>query len=428
MNKVLTIVKKNMKQYTMMLALLVIVIMFQILTGGKLLFPMNVYNVINQNAYIVILAIGMLLCIIGSGSIDLSVGSVVGLVGACAGTFIMKWNWDPYLSILLCMGIGILVGFWQGFWIAYVKIPAFIVTLSGMLVFRGATLVILQGGKAIPVFPDAFKQFFVGTMPEFIGVWEIAGMKIYLTCLLLGILIAAAYCVIQVLSNQSKKRKGYEYASTGALITRLVIISTIVVWFFTILARYKGIPAVLIVLGVIAAAYTFITQKTVLGRHIYAMGGNAKAARLSGVNTERLMFFSYVNMGFLCAIAGMVFAARLDSATPMAGDGFELDAIGACFIGGASAYGGIGAVSGSVIGALIMGILNNGMNILGIDSNLQKLVKGLVLLAAVAFDVLSQGHVALPWFLRFGKNKPEATLHASAGGAQGRVTLRKGKN
>jgi putative multiple sugar transport system permease protein len=407
MNKALAIVKKNLKQYTMMLALLVIVLMFQILTGGKLLLPMNVYNVLNQNAYIVILAIGMLLCILGSGSIDLSVGSVVGLVGACAGIFIMKWKWDPYLSILLCMGVGILVGAWQGFWIAFVKIPAFIVTLSGMLVFRGATLIILQGGKAIPVFPAEYKQFFVGTTPEFIGIWEVAGMKIYLTCLLLGIVIAAVFCITQVFSNQSKKRKGYDHATPGALAIRLVIISAVVVWFFTLLARYRGIPAVLLVLGVIAAAYTFITNKTVLGRHIYAMGGNAKAARLSGVNTERLMFLSYVNMGFLAGIAGMVFAARLDSATPMAGDGFELDAIGACFIGGASAYGGIGTVSGSVIGALIMGILNNGMNIIGMDSNLQKLVKGLVLLAAVAFDVLSQGHVALPSFMHFGKRKPD---------------------
>ncbi len=390
-----------------MLALVVIGLIFQVLTGGKLLLPMNVFNIINQNAYIVILAIGMLLCIVGSGSIDLSVGSVVGLVGACAGTFIMKWKWDPYLSIVLCMLVGVLVGAWQGFWIAYVKIPAFIVTLSGMLVFRGATLIILQGGRAIPVFPDAYKQFFVGTMPEFIGVWEVAGMKIYLTCLLLGILIAAVYCITQVLSNQSKKRKGYEYATPGALITRMVIISAIVIWFFTLLARYRGIPSVLIVMGVIAAIYTFITNKTVIGRHIYAMGGNAKAARLSGVKTERLMFLSYINMGLLAGIAGMVFAARLDSATPMAGDGFELDAIGACYIGGASAYGGVGTVSGTVIGALIMGILNNGMNIIGMDSNVQKLVKGLVLLAAVAFDVLSQGHVALPSFLRLGKSKPE---------------------
>ena len=410
MNKVLTAVRSNLKQYSMMLALVFIVLMFQILTGGKLLFPMNVYNIINQNAYIVILAIGMLLCILGSGSIDLSVGSVVGVVGACAGIFIMKWKWDPYLSILLCMGVGILIGMWQGFWIAYVKIPAFIVTLAGMLVFRGATLLILQGGKAIPVFPAEYKQFFVGTTPEFIGRWEVFGVKIYLTCFLLGVLIAAAYCVIQLLSNQSKKRKGYDYAGPGALITRMVIISVIVIWFFTILARYKGIPAVLLVLGVIAAAYTFITNKTVLGRHIYAMGGNAKAARLSGVNTERLMFFSYVNMGLLAGIAGMVFAARLDSAAPMNGDGFELDAIGACFIGGASAYGGIGTVSGAVIGALIMGILNNGMNIIGMDSNVQRLVKGLVLLAAVAFDVISKGQVALPSFLRFGKNKPEKIM------------------
>ncbi len=407
MNRTLAAVKANLKQYSMMLALVVIALMFQVITGGKLLFPMNVYNIINQNAYIVILAIGMLLCILGSGSIDLSVGSVVGLVGACAGIFIMKWKWDPYLSILLCMGVGLLVGAWQGFWIAYVKIPAFIVTLSGMLVFRGATLIILQGGKAIPVFPAEYKQFFVGTAPEFIGVWEVAGVKIYLTCLLLGILIAAAFCLIQVLSNQSKKRKGYEYATTGALIARMTVVSAIVIWFFAVLARYKGIPVVLIVLGIIAALYTFVTSKTVLGRHIYAMGGNANAARLSGVNTDRLMFFSYVNMGLLAGIAGMVFAARLDSATPMAGDGFELDAIGSCYIGGASAYGGIGTVSGTVIGALIMGILNNGMNLLGMDSNVQKLVKGLVLLAAVAFDVVSQGHVALPSFLRFGKRKQE---------------------
>ncbi len=407
MNKVIATVRKNMKQYTMMLALAFIVLMFQGLTGGKLLLPMNVYNIINQNAYIVIMAIGMLLCILGSGSIDLSVGSVVGLVGACAGILIMKWKWDPYLSILLCMGVGILVGAWQGFWIAFVKIPAFIVTLSGMLVFRGATLILLQGGKAIPVFPAEYKQFFVGTTPEFIGVWEVAGMKIYLTCLLLGILIAAVFCLTQVISNQSKKRKGYEYATPGALTVRMVIISAIVIWFFTLLARYRGIPSVLLVLGVIAAVYTFITTKTVLGRHIYAMGGNPKAARLSGVNTERLMFFNYVNMGFLAGIAGLVFAARLDSATPMAGDGFELDAIGACYIGGASAYGGVGTVSGSVIGALIMGVLNNGMNIIGMDVNVQKLVKGLVLLAAVAFDVVSQGHVTLPSFLRFGKGKPE---------------------
>ncbi len=407
MNKALAAVKVNLKQYAMMLALVVIALMFQIITGGKLLYPMNVFNIINQNAYIVILAIGMLLCILGSGSIDLSVGSVVGLVGACAGIFIIKWKWDPYLSILLCMGVGLLVGAWQGFWIAFVKIPAFIVTLSGMLVFRGATLIILQGGKAIPVFPAEYKQFFVGTTPEFIGIWEVAGMKIYLTCLLLGILIAAVYCFAQVLSNQSKKRKGYEYATTGALVARMAIISAIVIWFFALLARYKGIPVVLMVLGVIAALYTFITSKTVIGRHIYAMGGNANAARLSGVNTDRLMFFSYVNMGLLAGIAGMVFAARLDSATPMAGDGFELDAIGACYIGGASAYGGIGTVSGTVIGALIMGILNNGMNLLGMDSNVQKLVKGLVLLLAVAFDVVSQGHVVLPSFLHIGRRKTD---------------------
>jgi putative multiple sugar transport system permease protein len=288
MNKALAAVKANLKQYSMMLALVVIALMFQIITGGKLLFPMNVFNIINQNAYIVILAIGMLLCILGSGSIDLSVGSVVGLVGACAGIFIMKWKWDPYLSILLCMGVGLLVGAWQGFWIAYVKIPAFIVTLSGMLVFRGATLIILQGGKAIPVFPAEYKQFFVGTTPEFIGVWEVAGMKIYLTCLLLGILIAAVFCLTQALSNQSKKRKGYEYATTGALIARMAIVSILVIWFFALLARYKGIPVVLMVLGIIAALYTFITSKTVIGRHIYAMGGNANAARLSGVNTDRI--------------------------------------------------------------------------------------------------------------------------------------------
>ena len=390
----------NMRQYTMLIALVLLIVFFQIATGGKLLRPMNVSNIVFQNAYVVILAVGMLICILGSGSIDLSVGSVVALVGACAGEMIVTNKMDPYLSIFICLIIGVVIGMWQGFWIAYVHIPAFIVTLSGMLVFRGITLLILNGLTLAP-FPDAYLQFSTGFIPNLVDGFTLFGMKLNLTSLITGIVVVVAFCGLTIFSNIQKKRKGYETESAIATVIKLVLVSAATLYFFFIISRFRGIPTVLIILSMILLAYGYFTANAVMGRHIYAMGGNEKAARLSGVKTDRLMFLSYVNMGFLSGVAGLVFAARLNSASPQAGAGFELDAIGSCFIGGASAYGGVGTVGGTLIGALIMGVLNNGMSIMGLNSNWQQVVKGLVLLAAVAFDVISKMQINWKFWEKF---------------------------
>ena len=395
--------KIDLKQYGMMMALVAIIVLFAILTGGKLIKPMNISNLIFQNSYVIILAIGMLLCILTGGNIDLACGSVVGLIGACAGSFIIEMDMNVYLAIGLCLLIGIAIGMWQGFWIAYVGIPPFIVTLAGMLVFRGITLLILKGMTLAP-FPVEYQQLSTGFIPDFLPEMVLFGQKIKSPlCLLVGILIALAFCVSQVVGNINKKKKGYETQPVLLMLVKMVAISAVVIWVFYLLSRYRGIPTVLIILGILLVVYSFFTQKTVRGRHLYAIGGNMKAARLSGVKTKQMMFFAYTNMSFIAAIAGLVFAARLNSAAPTAGQSFEMDAIASCFIGGASAYGGTGTISGALIGALIMGILNNGMSLLGMSTNLQQVVKGLVLLTAVALDVISKNNlIQLP---KFGKKK-----------------------
>ena len=393
--------KLDLKQYGMLMALVAIIVLFTILTDGKLVKPMNISNLIFQNAYVIILAIGMLLCILTGGNIDLACGSVVGLIGACAGTFIIEMGMNVYLAIVLCLLIGIGVGMWQGFWIAYVGIPPFICTLSGMLVFRGITLLILKGMTLAP-FPAAYQQLSTGFIPDFLPEMVLFGQTIKSPlCLLVGIIIAAGFCVSQVISTINKKKKGYETQPVLLMLVKMIAISAVVIWVFYLLSRYRGIPTVLIILGLLLVVYSFFTQKTVRGRHLYAIGGNMKAARLSGVKTKQMMFFAYTNMSFIAAIAGLVFAARLNSAAPTAGQSFEMDAIASCFIGGASAYGGTGTISGALIGALIMGVLNNGMSLLGLSSNLQRVVKGLVLLAAVAFDVISKNNlIQLPKFFK----------------------------
>ena len=383
----------NMRELAMLVALVVIIIFFYICTQGKILKPMNISNLINQNAYVVILAIGMLLCILTGGNIDLSVGSTVALIGACAAIFIIEWHWNVYLSIGLCLLLGIGIGMWQGFWIAYMNIPPFITTLSGMLVFRGATLLILKGGETIGPFPKAYQSLSTGFLPDFGEGITLFGQKLNLFALLVGLVIVIIFCAMQVINNINRKRKGYETDAPVALAIKMVAISVIVLYLFYKLASFRGIPTVLVILGILLLVYSFFTQKTVRGRHLYAIGGNMKAARLSGVKTKQMMFFAYTNMSFIAAIAGLVFAARLNSASPVAGQSFEMDAIASCFIGGASAYGGTGTISGALIGALIMGVLNNGMSLMGLSQNLQQVVKGLVLLFAVAFDVLSKSNM-----------------------------------
>src|SRR5690554_1052760 len=411
MNRIATLFRNNLKQYMILFALLAIIIAFQVLTKGVLLKPMNVSNLIFQNAYVVILAVGMLLCILTGGNIDLSVGSVVALVGACAGTMIITWGWNPHLSILLCLLIGIAIGVWQGFWIAYARIPAFIVTLSGMLVFRGLTLIVL-GGLTLAPFPKAYLAYSTGFLPDLFPNAHLFGVR-NTTALLIGIVTAVIFAILQVTGYMARKRKGYSLDPFWTVLVKIGVISPAIIWLFYTLASYRGIPVVLITVGIILIAYGFFTSSTVMGRHLYAMGGNEKAARLSGVKTNRLLFMAYVNMAFLAAVAGIVFAARLNSASPQAGQSFELDAIGACFIGGASAYGGVGTVRGTLIGALIMGILNNGMSIMGVSSNVQQVIKGLVLLAAVAFDVMGKQKVSFGFMKRFRKNTASQTEGAN---------------
>ncbi len=385
----MTKTKEILKKNTMLIALVVIMLLFQVLISaagkGSLFAPANVTNLILQNSYVVILAVGMLLCILTGGNIDLSVGSVVALVGAIAGVMIVNHKMNVYLTIITCLLMGILIGAWQGFWIAYVRIPAFIVTLAGMMLWRGLALIVLDGLTISP-FPDEYLRYFSSFLP---GCGAEKSLVFGVT-LAVGAVLCAVYVVQQLAERNKKARKNYELAPAGMLWGRLVLICAVAMALSFLLGKNKGIPVVLILLGVIVLVYSYYTQNTVPGRYLYAMGGNEKAAKLSGINTNRTLFFAYTNMGFLSAVAALVCIARFNSAAPSAGTNYELDAIGACYIGGASAYGGTGTIGGAVIGAIFMGVLNNGMSILGIDSNWQRAVKGLVLLAAVVFDVLSK--------------------------------------
>lgn len=368
----------------MIIVLLVVVILFTVNTGGKMLLPQNVNNLIAQNAYVFILATGMLFCILTGGNIDLSVGSLVCFIGAIGGTMMITFGINPYLTLLAMAIIGILAGAWQGFWIAYVRIPPFIVTLAGMLMFRGLSNVVLQGMTLSPI-PDPFLSLFNSYVPDIFGM---EGFN--LTCFLIGIIACLVFIVLELLSRRRRQQKGYHVDPLFGTIVKLSLISFVILAFMYKLAKYKGIPNALIWVTVIIGIYSYISSKTTTGRYFYAVGGNEKATRLSGIDTNKVYFLAYLNMGLLAAVAGMVTVARLNSANPTAGNNYEMDAIGACFIGGASAYGGTGTVPGVIVGATLMGVLNLGMSIMGVDQNLQKVVKGAVLMAAVIFDVVSK--------------------------------------
>ena len=368
----------------MVLVLIVVVLFFTWQTGGKMLLPQNINSLIAQNAYVFILATGMLLCILTGGNIDLSVGSVVCFVGAVGATFMVNKGWGIVPSILIMLVSGLLIGVWQGFWIAYRRIPPFIVTLAGMLMFRGLSNVVLGGFTVAPM-PDGYLNLFNSYVPDVFG-----GENLNITCLLAGVIAAALLIFLTLNSRRSKLKKGYSVGPLAGELVRSLVCAAAIVLFMLQLARYKGIPSILLWIVAIVIIYAWITSKTTVGRHFYAVGGNEKAARLSGINTNRVYFFAYANMGLLAAVAAMVTIARLNSANPTAGDSYEMDAIGSCFIGGASAYGGSGTIVGVIIGALLMGVINLGMSIMGIDANWQKVVKGLVLLLAVIFDVESK--------------------------------------
>lgn len=381
--KVVSLLRGNMRQYVMIIALVMVIIFFQILTQGILLRPLNLSNLIAQNSYILILATGMLLCILTCGNIDLSVGSVAGFIGAISAVFILRMDMPVYAAILISLLIGVLIGCWHGFWIAYVGVPAFIATLAGMLLFRGLTLVILQGTSLAPL-PAEYNFLAAGFIPD---IADIAGIN--LLAVLIGILASALYVWGEISTRASKKKYKFDVIPRSVFLTKIISIVLVINAFTYALALHRGIPMVLVIVIGLVLIYTFITNKTIPGRHIYAYGGNPKAAKLSGVKTKKVLFWVYVNMSFLAALAGIIFTGRLNSATPKSGTGFELDAIAACFIGGASTTGGVGTVVGAIVGSLLMGVLNNGMSIMGVSIDWQQAIKGFVLLAAVAFDVYS---------------------------------------
>ena len=384
MKRIRSLLRGNIRQYAMVIALIVVVVIFEFLTKGVLLKPLNISNLIQQNAYVLILAIGMLLCILTIGNIDLSVGSVVGLVGALSAIFILKMDMPIWIAIVLSLMAGFVIGAWQGLWIAYIGVPAFIVTLGGQLIFRGLTMVALQGTSLAPL-PDGYTFLAAGFVPD------IANIKgINLLALIAGAVACILFVVNEINKRRSKRKYDFDVPSIWAFLFKLLAICGVILAFSYALALYRGIPMVLLIVVALVLIYTFVTDKTIPGRHIYAYGGNPKAARLSGIKTKRVLFWVYVNMGVLAALAGIVFTGRLNSATPKGGYGFELDAIAACFIGGASTTGGIGTVVGAIVGGLLMGVLNNGMSIMGVSIDWQQAIKGFVLLIAVGFDVISK--------------------------------------
>ena len=383
MGNVTAFFKNNIRQYGMVLALVFIMALFQVLTGGILFRPMNITNLVLQNSYVLILGVGMLLCIV-TGNVDLSVGSVVAFVGAVAAVFMIDLHMPVVPGIILTLLVGLLVGSFHGYFIAYRKIPPFIVTLGGMLIFRGLTMVILKGQTKAP-FAKSIQNIAAGYLP---GDFKIAGLNAI--AILAGLVLSAIFIAVQMNMRKRKRKYDFEVLPVGLEIVKITLVVLAINTLTLLLAAHNGIPLVLILLASLIFIYTFITQKTISGRHIYALGGNEKAARLSGVKTHRVMFWVYANMGLLAAVAGLVVAGRLNAATPKAGTNFELDAIAACYIGGASASGGVGTVLGTIVGGLVMGVLNNGMSIMGVSVDWQQAIKGMVLLAAVCFDVYTK--------------------------------------
>jgi putative multiple sugar transport system permease protein len=378
--------KANLRDYGMLMSLVAIMAFFQVTTGGTLMEPLNLTNLVLQNSYIVIMALGMLLVIV-SGHIDLSVGSVVGFVGAVAAVLMVQFEMHFVPATLLCLATGAAIGAMQGWFVAFYKVPSFIVTLAGMLVFKGLALALLQGQSVGP-FPPSFQLLSSGFVPD---VFD--GETLRIGSLAIGVAVALAMVIAKLRQRARQARYGIEDEPAPFFFIKVAVFVVLIVGLSYLLASYKGLPNVLVVMTLLMLLYDFVTTRTTIGRRIYALGGNEKAARLSGVKTQWLTFWTFVNMGVLAGVAGLVFAARLNTATPKAGLGFELDVIAACFIGGASASGGVGKVLGAVIGAMVMGVMNNGMSILGVGIDYQQVIKGGVLLAAVFVDVYNRNKV-----------------------------------
>ena len=374
----------NLKSFGMVGALLIIFALFYVLSDGANATPININNLIMQNGYIIILATGMLLCVL-TGNVDLGVGSVVALCAACAGKLVMEKGMSVPLAWLVALIIGTLVGMFAAFFIAYLNIPPFVVTLATMLMGRGLTYTLLASQTVGPL-PTSYTNIGAGFLPAF----RLGEGGIDMLCIIVAVVASALIILSELKQIKTNNKYGFANIVPWQMAVKDIIIIAIVWFFFISLGKNKGIPIQLVVVGVIVGIYHFITSQTVSGRQIYALGGNAKAARLSGINTKKVFFWIYTNMGFLSAIAGIILSARQGAANPKMGDGIELDAIGSCYIGGAAAAGGVGTIVGAVVGALVMGVLNNGMSLIGLPTDFQKVVKGAVLLGAVTLDVVTK--------------------------------------
>ena len=375
---------RNARQYGIWLALVAIIILFQVLTNGLLLRPNNVASLVQQNAYVMILAIGMVMVIVAR-HIDLSVGSVVAFVGGVTAIMMRSWELPWLLAVVLALVLGVVIGAWQGFWIAYVGIPAFIVTLAGMLIFRGLAIVLV--GETVAGLPQGFIRIANGSLPNALGFID----QLDVVTILIGALAIVAMVVSQLRARASLRKHELQTEALGLFVAKLVVIGGSIAALATVLSLSAGgTPIALVIVGVLVVVYSFVMGRTVFGRHIYAIGGNRLAAGLSGVNTRKVDFWIFVHMGMLTAVAAIVTTSRAGAGIAQAGTMFELDAIAACFIGGAAVTGGIGRISGAIVGALIMGVLNMGLSIMSVDSAWQQAIKGLVLLAAVAFDLVNK--------------------------------------
>ena len=386
-------IKEFATKNSMTIALVAVFLLFCFLTGGRLLYAQNMSNLLLQNGYVLVMACGMLLCILTGGNIDLSVGSVICLTGGLAAVLVTNMGWNAYAAIIVCLLVGLLVGIWQGYWIGYVRIPPFITTLAGMFVFRGIGRLILDS-KTVPIKDKAFTNLFTSYI-------NIPGLDVISTRanpvdnphiwspLVIGAIAVLIIFVMIARSRANKARNGYPQKSALVDYGKAVIVSALIMWYCDKLSKYKGISVMLVWVLAVCLIYYFITSRTAFGRYFYAVGGNEKATRLSGINTNKVYFMAYANMGLLAGLCGLLCLARVGSVSGQTGNSFEMDAIASCFIGGASAYGGVGTIGGVVIGALLLGVLNMGMSIIGITDSWQYVVKGGVLLVAVIFDVVS---------------------------------------
>lgn len=372
-----------MKKYTMTIALVVVFIFFAILTEGRLLYAQNISNLLLQNAYVLVMACGMLLCILTGGNVDLSIGATLCLVAAMAAQLLSKTALGAFATIAICMAVSAAIGAWQGFWIGHMHIPPFIATLAGMFLFRGLGRVLLAS-KTVSI----ANQTFLNMFSSYISVPGIDN-KIYWSALIVGIAVALALIVLTFINRKKKAKKGYEMKSAISEYAQVIIIDILIIAYTWQLAHYKGIPVMLLWILLVVLLFAFITSKTAFGRYFYAVGGNEKATKLSGIDTKKVYFWAYFWMSILAGFSGLLVASRIGSVSGDTGLTYELDTIGACFIGGASAYGGSGTVSGIIVGAILLGVINQGMSIYGLDNNWQYVVKGAVLLIAVIFDVVS---------------------------------------